>query len=121
MSVDEFNDWIDEQNASHFGVWLMGFHPDAPEDETIPDLKLPDDWPETDDYAVILMQSLSRVVAASQQLLGTRYYESYSNEDMQMIHNRKESHDAWKEKVDEVVYRQREEDEIARRSAQKDS
>jgi hypothetical protein len=121
VSVDEFNDWIDEQNASHFGVWLMGFHPDAPEDETIPDLKLPDDWPETDDYAVILMQSLSRVVAASQQLLGTRYYESYSNEDMQMIHNRKESHDAWKEKVDEVVYRQREEDEIARRSAQKDS
>jgi hypothetical protein len=121
MTADEFNDWIDDQNASHFGTWLMGFHPNAPEDDNVPTFELPDDWPDTDDYAVILMQSLSRVVAASQHLLGTRYYESYSNEDMQLIHNRKESYDAWKEKVDEVVYRQREEDQIARRTAQKDS
>lgn len=112
MTADEFDDWIDDQNSNHMGTWLMGFHPEAPEDETVPALELPDDWPETDDYAIILMQSLSRVVKASNQLLGTGYYQSYSDDDMQLIHNRRETLNAWQEKVDEVLYRQAEEDQL---------
>lgn len=115
MTAEEFNNWLDEQNKDHFGVWMMGFHPEAPEDETIPELKLPEDWPETDDYALILMQSLSRVVAASEKLLGTSYYESYDDEDIKLIYNRRESCNAWKEKVDEGLYRKEEERQIWRK------
>ena len=112
LTPDQFSDWLDEQNRQHFGVWLMGFHPDAPEDPNIPALELPDDWPESDDYAVILMQSLSRIVAASDTLLGTGYYANYDADDMKIITQRKESDNAWQEKVDEAVYHAQDEAQI---------
>ena len=108
LTTEQFYLWIDLQNRNHFGVWLTGFHPDAEEDENIPEYK----GLGADDYAIILMQSYKHLVGASKRLLRTRYYRSYSPEDMTIIRNRMEKFDAWNEKVDAKAYEYTEEEAL---------
>ncbi len=95
MTSNEFNYWIEEQNQNHFGVWLMGFHPNATENPQIPEFQ----GIVEDDYAIILVQSLKELVGASNILRKTKYYEKHPSEDMQYINRRKEVYDAWNEKA----------------------
>lgn len=95
MTADQFNYWIEEQNQNHFGVWLMGFHPNATENPLTPEFE----GLIEDDYAIILVQSLKELVEASESLRKTRYYEKFPAEDMQYINRRKEVYDAWNEKA----------------------
>ena len=111
MSPEAFYKWIDNQNDTHFGVWITGFHPDAEEDETIPQYK----GLGADDYAIILMQSYDHLVSASDRLLRTRYYRAYSLEDMRLIKKRKEKFDAWNEKINAKTYEHTEEEALQER------
>ena len=95
MTAEEFNCWLEEQNQNHFGVWLMGFHPNATENPLTPEFE----GLIEDDYAIILVQSLNKLVEASETLKKTRYYEKFPAEDMQYINRRKEVYDAWNEKA----------------------
>jgi len=95
ITAVEFNQWIEDQNQNHFGVWLMGFHPDATENPLTPEFE----GLIEDDYAIVLVQSLSKLVDASETLKKTKYYDKFPAEDMQYIHRRKEIQDAWNEKT----------------------
>lgn len=95
MTAEEFNQWIEDQNQNHFGVWLMGFHPNATENPLTPEFE----GLVEDDYAIILVQSLNKLVEASETLKKTKYYEKFPAQDMQYINRRKEIRDAWNEKA----------------------
>jgi hypothetical protein len=95
MTADEFQAWIDHHNENHFGVWLMGFHPDSDENVMTPEF----DGLVEDDYALVLVQSLQHLVEASDKLRRTSYYDAFSPEDMSYINYRKEIYDAWNEKI----------------------
>ena len=74
MSPEEFYNWVDKQNVNHFGVWITGFHPDAEDDESIPEYN----GIGADDYAIILVQSYEHLVSASNRLFRTGYYRAYT-------------------------------------------
>lgn len=111
MSPDEFTHWLSTQNQNHFGVWLMGFHPEADEDETFPTFE----GNGADDYAIILVQSLAHLVEASDQLRNTPYYDQMPADDMAFINQRKETFDAWDKKVDAKAFAEQEEWLLAQR------
>lgn len=95
MSPEEMDAWIEEQNLNHFGVWMMGFHPEAATNEGVS----PFEGIVEDDYGVILVQSLGRLVEASEKLRRTGYYDGFSPDDLEYINRRKETFDAWNEEV----------------------
>lgn len=92
QSAEEFNAWIDEQNDQHFGVWLIGSHPDDETNELIGDYEST----VADDYAIVIVQSLTHLVEASEQLRKTGYYSNHSPDDIEYLRKRKEIYDAWK-------------------------
>lgn len=100
FTPEDLVDWIDEQNDQHFGVWIMGFHPDSAEDPLTPEYE----GLGADDYAIVLVQSLSHLVEASEQLRKSNYYDNFPPEDMAYINHRKEIYDAWNEKVDAKAF-----------------
>tara|TARA_R100000700_G_C3085489_1_gene89238 strand:- start:87 stop:587 length:501 start_codon:yes stop_codon:yes gene_type:complete len=81
MSAEQFDQWIDEQNEDHNGVWMIGFHPDHPVDDLQDEFE-GNDCPE---YAVILVQPLSDLSAASKRILKKGYYQRYSTQDMNHV------------------------------------
>jgi len=95
VTPDEFNQWVDDQNKNHFGIWVMGFHPDAATNEAVATF----DGLIEDDYGVILVQSLAHLVRASDRLRRAGYYQSFDQEDMKYINGRRETYHAWHEKV----------------------
>lgn len=111
MTADEFDEWIEDQNKNHFGVWIMGFHPDSPEDPLTPEFS----GNGADDYALLLVQSYSHLIEASENLRDTAYYDKFPHEDMVYINKRKEIFDAWNEKVDAKAQQGREEAALQRR------
>ena len=111
MTADEFDDWVADQNENHFGVWIMGFHPDSPEDPLTPEFS----GNGADDYALLLVQSYSHLIEASENLRNTAYYDKFPLEDMVYINKRKEIFDAWNEKVDAKAQQSREEAALQRR------
>lgn len=111
MSPEEFYNWVDKQNVNHFGVWITGFHPDAEDDESIPEYN----GIGADDYAIILMQSYEHLVSASNRLFRTGYYRAYTREDMNLIKDRKEKFDAWNEKINAKAYEHSEEEAVIKR------
>lgn len=111
MSADEFQQWINIQNKNHFGTWIVGFHPEADEDENAPEFE----GTCGDDYAVILVQSYAYLVGASRALLRTKYYENYSPDDMKIITDRQEQFDAWNQKVNAKAFEASEERAIQAR------
>lgn len=107
LSAKELENWIDKQNENHFGVWLMGFHPDSPESEGVPEYVSEIE----DDFVVVLVQSLSELDDASRSLEKTGYYDRFDEEDTLYFANRRRVRNAWKEKVDEESYGQSEYEE----------
>lgn len=105
LTPRQFDEWIEKNNEQHFGVWLMGFHPDSDEDALTPEFS----GLIEDDYALILVQSLGHLVRASDALRKTDYYSKFPARDMQYIQRRKEVFDAWNEKVDEEAHASKEE------------
>ncbi len=97
MTSTEFDAWVESQNKQHFGVWVMGFHPDSPQDPLTPEFN----GLIEDDYAIVLVQSLKHLVRASDALRKTAYYSKFPASDMEYVNRRKEISDAWYEKVDE--------------------
>ena len=97
MTASEFDAWIDKQNEQHFGIWVMGFHPDSDNDPLTPEFN----GVVEDDYAIILVQSLRHLVRASDALRKTKYYSNFPTRDIEYIDRRKGISDAWYEKVDE--------------------
>jgi hypothetical protein len=82
-------------------VWI---HPaDAP-NPRVPAHERPPEWPAVDDYAVIVMQSLERIVLASHQLMGTPYYQSFSPQGMQHVEQRHTMLDTWHSLTDGPSY-----------------
>tara|TARA_R110001592_G_scaffold278083_1_gene545346 strand:+ start:423 stop:971 length:549 start_codon:yes stop_codon:yes gene_type:complete len=100
---EQFEDWLDRKNKNHFGIWLMGFHPEAEDLEEISEFE----GIVEDDYALILVQSLDHLVEASNKLMRTKYYDTSCKEDMNYINQRKEVHHAWKIKNNEEAYEKR--------------
>jgi hypothetical protein len=86
MTPAAFDEWVERQNEQHNGVWLMGFHPDAEDEEGIEPVPVEIE----SDYAVILMQRLEVVAEAAQKLLGTGYYREYSDGELADLHRRDE-------------------------------
>jgi len=81
MSAEEFDEWVDVQNKEHEGTWIIGFHPDHPEDENMNEFE-GNDSPE---YAMILVQSLAHLARASKKILKRGYYVRYSAADTEHI------------------------------------
>lgn len=81
MSPEQLERWIERHNEQHGGIWLMGFHPGAEEQDGIPAVPVEIE----SDYAVILMQRLETVVRAAARLAGTDYYEGYTDAEWQAI------------------------------------
>jgi len=97
FTPEDLQSYIDHQNQSHMGTWLMGFHPDSATDDNVPEFEVDSQ----DDYALVLMQNLSYLADASDRLAKTQYYQSYRDEDLAYIKHRKESKNAWREKIHE--------------------
>ena len=95
MSCEDFDAWIEEQNKNHFGVWIMGFHPDAEVNPIAPEFEGIVD----EEYAIVLIQSLEHLVKASNKLRETKYYNSFDQKDLDYVNQRKEIYDAWNEKI----------------------
>ena len=95
MSSEQFDAWVEEQNKNHFGVWIMGFHPDAEVNPIAPEFEGIVD----EEYAIILVQSLEHLVKASNKLKETKYYNSFNKKDLDYVNKRKEIYNAWYEKV----------------------
>ena len=96
---DVFDAWIEKQNKNHFGTWVMGFHPNSPENP----LTEPFEGTIEDDYAIIVVQSYKQLVEASDTLDGTEYYSRFPQSDLDYVAKRKETYDAWNEKVDAEI------------------
>jgi hypothetical protein len=116
-TVEEFNAWIDDQNKSHFGVWMMGFHPEAADDELTPEYE----GLGADDYAIVIVQSLEHLVRASDDLRKTGYYHRYPASDLEYINQRRETFYAWDEKVNAKAYREQEERLLQERIANQEN
>lgn len=84
MTPQAFDQWIEQQNLAHRGIWAMGFHPQADEAEGIEPLPIEIE----SEYAVILLQRIEMVVAASEKLMGTGYYRGYSKAELEALHAR---------------------------------
>lgn len=82
--VDEFDNWIDEQNDNHNGIWTIGFHPDHPEDESLEEYE-GNGAPE---YGLILIQSLAHLAKSSEAIFKKGYYDKYSKQDIDHIKER---------------------------------
>jgi hypothetical protein len=111
MTPAQFDAWVDAQNKNHFGVWIMGFHPDSDEDPLTPEFE----GLGADDYAIILVQSYTHLIEASERLRTTQYYANFPDEDIEYLTKRKETYDAWNEKVDAKAQASREEEALQRR------
>lgn len=81
MTSDEFDEWLDKTNDPHEGTWVIGFHPDHPDDEAMEEFE-GNGAPE---YALILVQEYKHLVNASKQLFKRGYYGNYSQEDKDYI------------------------------------
>tara|TARA_B100000963_G_scaffold350817_1_gene361575 strand:- start:2402 stop:2953 length:552 start_codon:yes stop_codon:yes gene_type:complete len=96
MSADDFDTWQDEQNEKHSGKWLLGFHPDHPEDEDAGEF-VGNDAPE---YGIILIQGLTHLSKVSNTLFNRGYYNSYPKSEIKLIKRRNElCHQKEKEKL----------------------
>jgi len=93
LTVEQFNDCLADFNAMHRGVWLMGSHHEAPDDELMPEFEASTGV----DYGLILVQSLEHLVVASDKLRDSGYYDAYEDADMEYIDLRKEQYNAWNE------------------------
>ena len=111
MTPAQFDAWVDAQNKNHFGVWIMGFHPESDEDPLTPEFE----GLGADDYAIILVQSYTHLIEASERLRTTQYYANFPDEDIEYLTKRKETYDAWNEKVDAKAQASREEEALQRR------
>ena len=81
MSADEFDTWLDEQNEDHKGIWIIGFHPEHPLDDSQEEFE----GNGSPTYGVILIQPLSDLSAASKRILTKGYYSNYAPEDMNHV------------------------------------
>mgnify|MGYP000040436505 CR=1 FL=1 len=95
FTPEDLQSYIDHQNKSHMGAWLMGFHPDSDPDPSIPEFEPLAE----DDYALVLMQNLRHLVQSSDALAKTAYYSSYTPDDLAHLAHRKEAAHAWQEKI----------------------
>lgn len=84
MTPNEFDKWVLLQNVTSCDVWIMGFHPDSEDDALTEEFEALTDL----EYAIILVQSLEHLVSASDRLVRTGYYKSFSNADKQFISER---------------------------------
>ena len=90
LSAEQFDRWIEQQNTIHDGVWLMGFHPDAPDNEAIDVMSIDIDY-----YAVILIQRLDVVVQAAAALGKTGYYSDYTEDELHTIYQREQANERY--------------------------
>jgi len=102
FTAEQLERWLAEQNENHFGVWLMGFHPDSPEAEGIQEYESDIE----DDFCVILVQSLSELDDASLSLEKHGYYNNFDTDDLLYFANRRSVRNAWKKQVDEEAFGQ---------------
>lgn len=86
MTIEQLESMMDEFNAIGTGIWIMGSHHEAPDNELMPYFEARTDV----EYAFILVQSLKHLVIASDKLRKTRYYENFNPDDMAYINRRKE-------------------------------
>lgn len=81
--VEELNDKMGEAFDLHF----MGFHPDFGAEDKELDFLYDHDWESEipDEYCMVFIQSLSKVVAASDKLEKLGYYEAYPEEEYEAL------------------------------------
>lgn len=97
MSQDDFADWIYAQNENHFGVWLAAFHPEGYDASPMSaEGNVDEIFAEVDDICIILMQEYDHLVASSEQLEKSGYYDNYSEEEKSVLRERQEKFHAWK-------------------------
>jgi len=84
MSADEFDQWLDDQNENHNGIWIIGFHPDHPIDEALEEFE----GNGSPEYALILIQSFRHLVKSSETIYKRGYYKNYSQFDINHIKKR---------------------------------
>lgn len=81
--VEELNDKMGEAFDLHF----MGFHPDFGAEDKELDFLYDHEWESEipDEYCMVFIQSLSKVVAASDKLEKLGYYEAYPEEEYEAL------------------------------------
>lgn len=84
VSVNEFDDWLDHQNENHNGIWIIGFHPEHPVDESLEEFE----GNGSPDYGLILIQSLKHLSESSEAIFKKGYYNNYSKQDIEHINKR---------------------------------
>lgn len=85
VTPEGLQNYLNEQNKQHHGVWMMGFHPLGDEHPIETEIES-----SVGDYGVILVQSLDHLTQASDQLSKTEYYTNFSDADLSYISARKE-------------------------------
>ena len=86
LTVEQFDATLEEFNAMGNGIWLMGSHHEAPDNELMPEFESKTDV----EYGLILVQSLEHLVVASDKLRDSGYYDRFNEDDMAYIDRRKE-------------------------------
>ena len=114
MTPHALRAWVAHQNDNNFGVWMHGLHPKSRPKPDMP----PYYPPGADDYVILIMQSFSHLMEASNRLLcKTDYYKRYPVESMGLVLKRRDIYDAWKSKVSPTIWEAREENALQDRAA----
>lgn len=88
--LEVFDDFIEELNGTMgetFDLHFMGFHPEYGAEDKELDFLYDHDWESSLDYeyCMVFIQSLSKVVEASNKLEKLGYYEAYPEEEYQAL------------------------------------
>lgn len=90
--ADEMNDFVGEMNAAHPDLHCMQFHPSHDAGDADLEFLTDNDWVSGEDqaYAMLFIQDLRAVVAASDRLELLGYYAAYPTDEYEtLVVNRK--------------------------------
>lgn len=99
--IDFFNSYVDFLNDKHTekDLHIMGFHPDYGAEDAELDFLYEHDWESSVDaeYAMMFIQSLSKVDDASLKLEKLGYYDAYPREEYEtlVLDRRKRRNEQW--------------------------
>lgn len=89
MSFEQFTAFLAEQNRNHFGVWLVGLHPDDPHIERVPG------HDQLHGLILIKMMALPPLAKAASRLAADGFYAKLTPADLRPIVERGALARAW--------------------------
>jgi hypothetical protein len=87
--LQKLNNSLSKQN-----IWLIGFHPDDPDDDMEEDVDVYDGFVE-EPYAMIFVQRLTELDDASRLLEAQRYYRNYTSAEIADLFKRRQAREEY--------------------------